>query len=54
MLATVIAPPLGNSLAAISPSLPFAFWSALAFMGAAGLVYMAGMQRPAERRAGTG
>lgn len=48
MLATAIAPPLGNSLAAISPNLPFVFWSALAFMGAAGLYYMAGMQRPAE------
>jgi hypothetical protein len=50
MLATVIAPPLGNSLAAISPTLPFVFWSVLAFVGAAGLYYMAGMQRTAESR----
>lgn len=54
MLAYVIAPPLGNSLAAISPGMPFVFWSALGFMGAAGLVYMAGMRRPAESRGTVG
>ena len=30
----VISPPLGNSLSAVSPSAPFAFWSALSFLGA--------------------
>ncbi len=45
MLATVIAPPLGNSLAVISPSLPFVFWSLLALMGVAGLHYLGRMQR---------
>jgi MFS family permease len=32
----VFSPPLGNSLSAIGPSVPFAFWSALAFLGAIG------------------
>lgn len=50
MLATVIAPPLGNSLAAIAPGAPFIFWAALGSMGAAALHYMAGFQRTAESR----
>jgi hypothetical protein len=46
MLASMIAPPLGNSLAAISPSLPFVFWSALGFMGVAVLAWR-GQPKPA-------
>lgn len=30
----VFSPPLGNSLSAVGPSAPFAFWSALSFLGA--------------------
>ncbi len=37
MVASVLSPPLGNSLAAIDPGLPFVFWSALALLGFAGL-----------------
>jgi MFS family permease len=37
MLASVIAPPVGNSLAALGPSVPFLFWSALGFLGVAAL-----------------
>jgi len=36
-LGSLIAPPLGNSLESISPSLPFLFWSVLALVGAGGL-----------------
>lgn len=32
-LGGVIAPPLGNSLASVSPSLPFVFWAGMAFAG---------------------
>jgi cyanate permease len=32
-LGSVIAPPAGNSLATIGPSLPFAFWATLAILG---------------------
>ncbi len=32
-LANVVSPPLGNSLAAFGPSVPFALWSALALFG---------------------
>lgn len=35
-LGSVFAPPLGNSLAAISPSAPFALWAGLALVGFAG------------------
>src|SRR5690606_16968655 len=35
MLAMVVAPPLGNSLAAFAPGAPFIFWAALGLMGAA-------------------
>ncbi len=35
-LGNVIAPPLGNSLAAITPSTPFAFWALLAALGFCG------------------
>lgn len=37
-LGTLFAPPLGNSLAHISPSLPFVFWTTLAIVGFLGLV----------------
>ena len=37
MVASVLSPPIGNSLASISPSLPFLFWSLLAFMGCVGI-----------------
>ena len=36
-LGRLIAPPLGNSLAHISPSLPFVFWMSLAVGGFLGL-----------------
>jgi MFS family permease len=36
-LGNLLAPPLGNSLAATVPGLPFLFWSALAVMGLGGL-----------------
>jgi MFS family permease len=39
-LGSVLAPPVGNSLAAIAPGLPFLFWAALALLGLFGL-YMA-------------
>ena len=32
-MGTVLAPPIGNSLAALWPGAPFAFWSALAVLG---------------------
>jgi MFS family permease len=34
----LIAPPIGNSLAEISPNLPFVFWAGLALTGLAGLI----------------
>lgn len=34
----LLAPPLGNSLAAIAPGLPFVFWSALTGLGLVGLL----------------
>jgi cyanate permease len=37
-LGGLVAPSVGNSLAAISPSLPFVFWSALAASGILGLL----------------
>lgn len=37
-LGNVIAPPLGNSLAAAAPGLPFVFWAALAVVGLFGVV----------------
>lgn len=36
-LGSLLAPPLGNSLAGITPGFPFAFWTALALVGLAGL-----------------
>jgi fucose permease len=36
-LGSLIAPPLGNSLADIAPGLPFIFWAALAAVGFSGL-----------------
>ena len=33
---TVLSPPVGNSLAAIAPSAPFAFWAGLALLGWSG------------------
>jgi MFS family permease len=37
MLARALAPPLGNSLAAINPSLPFLLWAAMAVIGLLGI-----------------
>ncbi len=37
-LGNVLAPPLGNSLAATAPGLPFAFWAALAVVGLCGIL----------------
>jgi MFS family permease len=37
-LGNLIAPPLGNSLAAINPGLPFLFWAAMTLLGFVGLV----------------
>ncbi len=36
-LARLVAPPIGNSLAAIGPALPFVFWASLAAVGFLGL-----------------
>ncbi|MFC1960251.1 nitrate/nitrite transporter [Chloroflexota bacterium] len=36
-IGNLIAPPIGNSLAEISPSLPFVFWAAMALLGIGGL-----------------
>ena len=36
-LGSLIAPPLGNSLAAVAPGLPFVFWAGLTLVGIAGL-----------------
>ena len=36
-LGNMLAPPLGNSLASISPNLPFLFWAGLALLGLLGL-----------------
>lgn len=37
-IGNLLAPPLGNSLAEVSPGLPFVFWAALAGMGVIGLL----------------
>jgi hypothetical protein len=37
-LGNLIAPPLGNSLAALAPGLPFLFWAGMALVGFAGLL----------------
>lgn len=36
-LGSLLAPPIGNSLAASGPGLPFAFWAVLATLGFLGL-----------------
>jgi MFS family permease len=36
-IGNLIAPPLGNSLAGVAPSLPFLFWAALAVLGLIGI-----------------
>jgi MFS family permease len=36
-IGNLVAPPLGNSLAGIAPSLPFLFWAALAVVGFIGI-----------------
>ena len=41
-LGRLVAPPLGNSLASITPGLPFAFWAALAALGCLGLLLVKG------------
>ncbi len=37
-LGNLVSPPLGNSLAATAPGLPFLFWAAMALVGFAGLI----------------
>ncbi len=37
-IGNLFAPPIGNSLATISPSLPFLFWAAMALVGIVGLM----------------
>jgi MFS family permease len=44
-LGGVVAPPLGNSLAAIDPGLPFLFWAALALVGLLGFAAVSRLQR---------
>ena len=39
-IGTLIAPPLGNNLASISPSLPFLCWTVLAAGGLVGLYFV--------------
>jgi hypothetical protein len=41
-LGNVIAPPLGNSLATITPGAPFAFWALLAGLGFCGYFFVRG------------
>lgn len=43
-LANVVSPPLGNSLAALGPSVPFVFWSALALLSVFSLWRMKGVR----------
>lgn len=45
-LGNLVAPPLGNSLAAINPGFPFLFWSALTLLGLIGL--LAAKEKTAE------
>jgi cyanate permease len=47
-LGNVIAPPLGNSLAAYQPSAPFAFWAGLAVLGIVCLALTKGRKLNAE------
>jgi len=39
-LGSLLAPPIGNSLADVGQGLPFVFWSALTLVGFAGLLAM--------------
>jgi MFS family permease len=39
-IGSILAPPLGNSLAVYDPSLPFLLWSGMALLGLAGLVVL--------------
>jgi hypothetical protein len=43
----MIAPPVGNSLARIDPSLPFVFWAGMAIVGFVGL-YLTKENRTAD------
>jgi hypothetical protein len=46
-LGNLLAPPIGNSLAEMTPGLPFVFWSVLAVVGSFGLY--AAKEETAER-----
>jgi cyanate permease len=46
----VFSPPVGNSLTAFGPAVPFAFWSALAFLGAIAFLIYLKRDRSALRR----
>ena len=49
-LGNLISPPLGNSLAHVAPSLPFAFWAGLAILGMVSL-YQTREKRTAQHEA---
>jgi hypothetical protein len=38
-LGSMIAPPLGNSLAAFAPAAPFGFWAGMAMLGILGILF---------------
>ena len=44
MAGQVVSPPLGNSLAGISPTLPFLFWATLALMGFIAFLFLEGKE----------
>ena len=48
-LGNLLAPPYGNSLAAISPGLPFAFWASLAAAGLVALLAVKEKDNPHDR-----
>jgi hypothetical protein len=44
MTGQVVSPPLGNSLAGISPTLPFLFWAVLALLGFVAFLFLEGKE----------
>jgi cyanate permease len=49
MAGQVFSPPLGNSLAGISPALPFVFWAMLALLGFVALLFLETRPTPAPQ-----